>query len=127
MAPDIFIMDLKTLATENINKSVASDELPMWHGNFLYYLSDDGSPKRNNLWKYDLTTKRHSQVTFFKEFDVHYPSKGPSDIVFEAGGKLYLLNLSDEKYKEIIISAIGDFASLKKPVNQWLEILVGFK
>ncbi len=114
MAPDIFIMDLKTLVTENINKSIASDELPMWHGNVLYYLSDDGSPKRNNIWKYDLVTKKHSQVTFFKDFDVHYPSKGPSDIVFEAGGKLYLLNLADEKYKEVVISAIGDFASLKK-------------
>ena len=43
-----------------------------------------------NLWKYDMTTKAYTQLTKFTDYDVHFPSMGPDDIVFEAGGKLYL-------------------------------------
>ena len=37
------------------------------------------------------------QVTFFKDYDVHFPSIGPSDIVFENAGRLHLLDLKTEK------------------------------
>ena len=112
-APDIYIMDLKTLETSNINNSEANEELPMWNGSDLYYLSDGGEAKRNNIWKYDTMSKKHSQLTFFTDFDIHLPSIGPKDMVFQAGGKLYLMNLSNHEYELVNIDAIGDFLSLK--------------
>ena len=128
MAADIFLLDMKNLTSTNINNSEANDEYPMWHGDVLYYLSDASTDKRLNIWKYNPATKAHTQVTKFTDFDIHYPSMGPDDIVFEAGGLLYILNLSDEKYKSIDVSCVGDFASLRtytKNVKEdfhWYEI-----
>jgi tricorn protease len=53
-------------------------------------MSDNGPEKRNNLWKYDLTSKQNRQLTDFKDFDITFPSNSEKEIVFEAGGSLYL-------------------------------------
>jgi len=116
-AADIFIMDLNTLSSENITNSDANDEMPMYHGNHIYYLSDRDINKKFNIWKYSIITKEHDQVTKFTEFDIHYPSMGPDDLVFEAGGKLYILNLGTQKSQEIVINAVGDFNAIK-PVTK---------
>lgn len=112
-AADIYLFDLNTFESANITGSDANDELPMWYGNTIYYLSDKGPENRNNIWKYDLDSRTHTQVTHFKDFDVHFPAVGPSDLVFEAGGRLYLLNLSDEKYEEVRIDLVDDFEQAK--------------
>ncbi len=41
-APDIYVMNLDDYSTTNITNNDASDELPMWHNNSIYYLSDNG-------------------------------------------------------------------------------------
>src|SRR5690606_2788175 len=66
---DIYIFDLQTLASENITSNEANDELPMWHGNAIYYISDKGPEKRYNVWKYDTETKQHTQLTHFEDYD----------------------------------------------------------
>ena len=117
-APDIYVMNLADYSTTNITNNDASDELPMWHKNSIYYLSDNGPEKRYNIWVYDLTTKSAKQLTNFTDYDVHYPSIGPDEIVFEAGGDLYLLNLSTGNYKKVDIKVITDqLAVLQKTEN----------
>ncbi len=116
-AADIYIMDLTTLASENITNSDANDEMPMYHGADIYYLSDRDANKKFNIWKYNTVTKQHTQVTKFTDFDIHYPSMGPDDLVFEAGGKLYILDLASQKTQEVIINAVGDFNAIK-PVTK---------
>jgi len=116
-APDIHIMDLETMETKNITNNDANDERPMWRGTKIYYMSDNGPAKRNNLWVYDTKANSNTQITFFTDYDIHYPSIGPSDIVFEAGGKIHLLNLTSNKIKEIQINAVGDFTRIK-PVTK---------
>src|SRR5690606_23289499 len=49
----------------------------------------------------------------FPDYDVHFPSMGPEDIVFEQGGKLYLFSLSALQYKEISINVVTDRTALK--------------
>ncbi len=112
MAADIFIFDFDSKASENITNNVAGDEIPMWSGNKIYFLSDRGENKRNNIWYYDLSTKQTKQVTSFDEFDIHFPSIGNNEIVFEAGGLLYLLDLSTEKYHEVKINLVTDESTL---------------
>ena len=113
-AADIWLFNLETMASENVTNNTANDELPMWTDNKIYYLSDQGPNQRFNLWSYDSKSKKNTQVTKFKEEDVHFPSNGPQDIVFEAGGKLYLMDLKTEKYKEVKIQVITDMVAIKR-------------
>ncbi len=118
MASDIYLFNLKTLTSENITKNDSNDELPMWNNDDLYYLSDKDASKKFNIWKYNLQSKQHEQITFFDEFDIERPSIGKTEIVFEAGGKLFLLDVTTKATKEISISAIGDFTGLKPQVKK---------
>jgi tricorn protease len=115
MASEIWFLDRATGAAHRLPKGEggSNDALPMWHGDTLYFLSDRDSLKRNNLWAYDLKTKAFRQVTFFKDYDAHFPAIGPSDIVLEAGGKLYRVELPSEKLVEVKVEVATDEASLK--------------
>ncbi|MCX6930267.1 MAG: PDZ domain-containing protein [Verrucomicrobia bacterium] len=113
MNPDIWLFDLEKLTARNLTHSPAADSNPMWHGETLYFLSDRDENKRANIWACDLKDERARQVTFFKEFDVHFPSIGPGEIVFENAGRLYLLDLRTEKYHEVEIRVVTDRATLK--------------
>ncbi len=111
---DIHIFDFTNLSSENISASdIAGDEFPMWKGDYIYFLSDRGAELRMNLWRYQVNTKKFEQLTHFKEADIHFPSLGPEDIVFEAGGKLYLFGLASQQMKEVKVNMITDRASLR--------------
>jgi tricorn protease len=111
---DIRIYNFEKQTEENISAtSDAGDEFPMWHDNFIYFLSDRGPEVRMNLWQYDIGKKFFKQLTKFTDYDVHYPSQGPDDIVFEAGGKLYLFPFASQQPKEIKVTAVSDKALLK--------------
>ena len=111
-APDIHIFNLSTREVRTIASNDANDELPMWHNNTIYFLSDRGPADRANIWKYDLGSGTTTQLTKFTDFDIHYPSLGPEDIVFQAGDKLYLLNLGNDQYNEVTVNAITDERAL---------------
>lgn len=124
MAPDIWIFNLETKASENITNDPANDEFPMWHGNTIYFLSDRNAEKRSNIYAYDVNTKQIRQVTDFKDYDTHFPSIGPDDIVFENGGNLYLLDLATEKYHEVKINVVTDQSTLipqTEPVSKLIQ------
>jgi tricorn protease len=112
-APDIMLFNLDDLGSETIIDSDANDEIPMWIGNKIYFLSDRGENERANIWSFDTSSKALKQLTDFADYDVHFPSAGPSDIVFEAGGKLYLLNLSSEQTTEVPVEVITDQITLQ--------------
>lgn len=112
MAADIYIFDLDKMTSENISNNPANDEIPMWKENKIYFLSDRDKNQRYNIWVYDVSTKQNRQLTFFDKFDVHFPSIGENEIVFEAGGLLYLLDLSTEKIREVKVNVVTDGSTL---------------
>lgn len=113
MAADIIIFDLENNKSEYVAENPANDELPMWAGKGkIYFMSDRGAENRSNIWSYSTGTKEIKQITTFSDYDIHFPSLGPDDIVFEAGGKLYLLDLSTEKYKEVNVKVVTDESTL---------------
>ena len=112
LASDVVIFDLKKMTAENITKNKATDGKPAWYKNRIYYVSDIGKNMRRNVWVYDIATKNRTQITDFDKVDINHMSAGPDDLVFEAGGKLYLMNLSTNKYAEVKINVVSDFASL---------------
>jgi len=113
MNPDIWLFDLQTLKARNISQDEAADTQPMWHGTQLYFLSDRDKNRRANIWVYDTNKDKFRQVTFFEDFDIHFPSIGEEELVFENGGRLYLLDLQSEKYREVEIKVLTDRSTLK--------------
>jgi tricorn protease len=113
-APDLWLFDVKTLASRNITGNPANDAQPMWHGGTIYFLSDRGPSERNNIWAYDASNGRTRQVTQFDEFDITFPSIGPDAIVFQAGGRLYLLDLATEKATEVPVRVVTDAGTLRQ-------------
>ncbi|UCC41569.1 MAG: PD40 domain-containing protein [Candidatus Aminicenantes bacterium] len=113
MAPDIWLFDLIQKKAKNITSNVANDAHPMWHGRTLYFLSDRGPNQRYNIWAIDLETENVRQVTNFKDSDIHFPAIGPTEIVFETGGKLFLLDLETENPTQVEINLVTDQITLK--------------
>lgn len=112
-APDVWIFNLQDNSAENITNTDAADSIPMWHKNTVYFISDREKGMKMNLWAYDVKAKKTRKVTNFKDFDVRFPALGPKDIIFENGGKLYLMSLADEKISEVKVNVITDKATLK--------------
>lgn len=108
MVDDIWIYDFKTKKTENITNNAASDIIPMWSGNKIYFLSDRDENKRFNLHVYNTETGETRKVTDFKDYDIKFPSLGPDSIVFENGGYLYKLDLASEKVSRIPVHIADD-------------------
>ena len=116
-APDVWLFNLKTLESRNVTDDLASDDTPMWHGRTLYFLSDRGPAARFNVWAYSLDTKSVRQITHFTDADIHAASMGPLDMVFEAGGRIHLLNLETDEYHAINIDVVTDLATLKPEIK----------
>ena len=112
-AADIWRFNLQSFAAANVTKHVANDEFPMWHGDTLYFLSDRGSDERYNIWAIDTKSNALRQVTHVTDYDITYPAIGTDDIVFQAGGRLYLLDLKTEKTREVQVQVVTDRMTLK--------------
>jgi tricorn protease len=112
-APDLWTFDLKTFAARNLTNNVANDAQPMWYRNTLYFISDRGPEQRNNIWAQDLGTGTARQVTHFSDYDISFPSIGPDAIVFQKGGRIYLLNLPGEAVSEVPIRVVTDQTTLR--------------
>jgi tricorn protease len=112
-SPDIWLFDLQTKAAKNITINPANDAQPMWHGNTIYFISDRDATERNNIWAYDVKAGTMKQVTQFRDFDITFPSMGADNIVFQAGGRLYLLDVPSGKQREVQVRVVTDESTLR--------------
>lgn len=111
----IIIYDTRDSSSHQITPDASGgDEFPMWHGDKVYFISDRGKEERMNLYEYNFTTGDAKQLTFYTEFDIHYPSVGPDEIVYENGGQLHLYNLNDGTDRIIPVNVVTD-ESYQKP------------
>src|SRR5439155_3386002 len=108
MAQDVYIYDFKNKKSERITDWKGTDSFPMWHGDKIFFTSDRDANHRLNIYNYDLNTKETKQVTFFKDYDVMWPSMGGDNIVFENGGYLYLLGSDGGEPRKLTIMVPGD-------------------
>ena len=112
-SPDLWLFDLKTFAARNITANPANDAQPMWHGTTIYFVSDRGANERNNIWAFDVKGNTTRQITQFEEFDITFPSLGPDGIVFQAGGRLYFLDVASGKHREVPVRVVTDETTLR--------------
>jgi tricorn protease len=112
-SPEIWTFDLATMASKNVTADPANDAHPMWHGDTMYFLSDRGAAQRQNIHALDFETGKVRQVTDLRDHDITFPAIGPHDIVYQAGGRLYLLDLTTEKSAEVRVQVVTDRLTLK--------------
>ncbi len=108
---DIWIYDIKKDSLEKITDWKGTDRFPMWHGDSIYFISDETG--KMNLYKINPVTKDKKPVTQFKEWDIRYPSAGPEAIVFEKGGKLFRTLFNGDKTEEIKVDISFDKSHLR--------------
>jgi tricorn protease len=109
---DIWLFDLESKTSRKLPGAHSTDTQPLWHGTTLYFLSDRGPRERMNLWAWDTRTEEMRQVTHFLDHDVRFPSIGPADIIFENGGRLFLLPLAGGEPRPVDVRVVTDLASL---------------
>lgn len=111
LSSDIIIYNLQNNTAENITNNHGNDGKPAWVGDNVYFLSDQGQNMRLNIWVYNTKTKTISQITKFDDFDISFMSAGNQDIVFEAGGKLYLMKLGSQQYNPVNVNIVSDLSA----------------
>ncbi len=114
LSSDILLYDVQGNKAENLTISHAIDGKPAWAGDQLFYLSDAGENMRLNVWHYDLAEKNGRQVTFMKDFDISSLSASSEELIFEAGGSLYLMDAISKEYKPVDVKVSSDL-SLEMP------------
>jgi len=82
MAPDLWLLNLRTHESRRLTMWDGPDLNPMWNDSTLYYLSDEGSENRVNVWQYQRHEGSRRQVTHFRDSDVRNASIGGDAIVF---------------------------------------------
>lgn len=110
LASDIILYDMAAGKTERVTTYEGNDGKPAWQGNKIYFLSDRGKNVRRNIWAYDTNAKELEQITTFDTFDISFLSAGPSDLVFEVGGSLYVMNPQTHEYDSIDIQVVSDLS-----------------
>jgi tricorn protease len=101
-AADIWIYDLEKDLSERITTFVGSDQIPSWYKDAIYFASD--RDLKLNIYKYDIPTKKLTQMTHHKTFDVMWPSGENGQIVYENGGQLFKLNLETGKEERVVVN-----------------------
>jgi tricorn protease len=121
-AQDLYLCDLKTLATENITNDPRTDRDPMWIGDKIYFASDRSGTL--NLYVYDLATKKTEALTHAAAWDVRWPSSDhESRIVYESAGELHVFDLKSGKDDKISIQVPSDGLAMR-PTHYAVEKFV---
>ena len=103
----IWIVDLKTFDLVSPPWTDSKDVCPVWIDSSVFFISDrDGVA---NVWQYETTNKKLTQVTKFTDFDVKAMDSGAGSIVFEQAGYVHELNPKNGKENIVNITAAGDF------------------
>jgi tricorn protease len=101
-AADLWIYDLEKDQSERITKFVGSDQIPSWYKDAIYFASD--RDLKLNIYKYDTASKKITQMTHHKTFDVMWPSGENGQLVYENGGQIFKLNLETGKEERVVVN-----------------------
>lgn len=110
-AQEIYIYDLNKNKLENITNYDGTDRMPMWIGNRIFYSSDrDGVL---NIYAYHTNTGKTVQMTKHREYDARRPGFDQNHIVYELGGSLWKLNVSNGKTSQIPVEIRADMPEVR--------------
>lgn len=125
MKGNIHIYDFQTNTSYRITPlEGGSEEFPMWYGDNLYFITDNGPEQRMNLWKYNPQSKQFSQLTHHTELDIKMPALGSGQIVYLLGSELHLYTIDGGQDKVITVRIVSDQNTIKpktERVDRFIE------
>lgn len=106
-ANTLYIYYLATADVKLISDSPRSCRDAMWIGSTVYYNSDkDG---KFNLWAYDTTSGKTTQVTKNRDWDIRWPSSDDKDrIIYERDGELEIMDIGSKRTTKLSITVPDD-------------------
>lgn len=112
-ANKLYIYDLRSNDAQLISDSPFASRDAMWLGDTIYYNTDkDG---RFNIWAYDSGSKKTTQVTKNRDWDIRWPSSDEQGrIVYEKNGELEILDAVSKKVSKLSI-VVPDDGINKRP------------
>jgi len=117
-AKPIWIVDLKDYSlkmTPQTDNERHTD--PIWLGNKVFYISERDFLA--NIWSYDPASGQEKQETFLKDFDIKTLDGNGTEIVYEQGGYLHLLNPQTGLSQKLNITVNGDFHWARE---RWVDV-----
>jgi len=113
LSEDVDTYNFQTKTLEHITSWHGTNTAPMWYGRKIYFLSDHDPKRRENIWAYDLDTKKFREITHFANYDADFPSigiggKGGDGIVFAQAGALWVIDLPSEKLHRLNVGVPDD-------------------
>jgi tricorn protease len=115
--PKIWTYDFKNHKAELRIDDASINHHPMWIGDFIYFVSDRGTIKEQNLWAFNCKNKDVRQLTFYKDWGVKWPSQGGDKIIYENEGKLFVYDVKTEKISGIPIEVALPDSFLAPAIN----------
>jgi tricorn protease len=107
----IWILNLKDSTVEKIPRENSNDDVPMWVGDTIYFLSDRNGPV--SLFAYNTKTKQVTEALHSDGLDFKGASAGPDAIVIEQFGAIKLYDLNTHQAKNVPIRITGDLEAVR--------------
>ncbi len=109
--PPIWLFDLESHEIERIPHDRVNDAHPMWIGDKVYFVSD-----RNGTANIFLREPGGSvrQITRLTDWDVRWANGTDDAIIFEAEGRLHVLDLASEKVTTLEITISPDIPEARE-------------
>ena len=119
-APDIWLFDLKTFAARNITNERRRTTRSRCGTATRSTSCPTATPnQRNNIWAYDIDDGHGAPGHALQRLRHHLPvDRARRDIVFQAGGRLYLLDLATEKASEVPVQVVTDRSDAASRASQ---------
>lgn len=110
--PSIRILDPEAGSVAAIDGERVNDIQPFWLDGRVYFLSDR-EDKLFNLFRFDPADKSVEQLTEQAQWDIRWASGHGESVVYEAGGRLHELDLSEGRTRTLDIRINPDLPQLR--------------
>lgn len=105
---DIWLADLETGEFTPLTKYVGKNSYPMWIGERMFFVCDQGESGIANFYTYEFASGKITQVTRYSDFDVQMPSTDGRQIVYLHGGNLHILDAQTLQSRKVSVSTPSD-------------------
>lgn len=115
--PSIRIMNLHTDEVRKVPGERVNDFNTFWLGDQLYFLSDRDASKTFNLYRYDPASAAITALTRHDgragDWDIRAAAGHGESVVYEAGGRLTMLDLASGSSQALVIDIAPDLPQLR--------------